>query len=166
MVCLVDKQSRAHEHSGTAAAATLSTARATLDSSSTCRPVVAVLVLLLRTARAAFERSSMSTFSSLLHCNKKVPGSRSLDCSSATRTRQRRARCGQAVTGTRALSSSSSSTTQRHTGATLDSSNTCRSVVAVANSSSTAFVCCCCSCSKKREKQSLFSRKYEDPGRC
>ena len=108
--CLVATQSRAHEHSSAAAAATLSSTRATLDSSSTLTPVVAVVVL-LRTARAALERTSMmSRFPSMAFCTAEIKdaGPRSLDCSSATSTRQPQARRGQPVTGTRALSSSSS----------------------------------------------------------
>ena len=65
--CLVAKQSRAHEHS---AAATLSCTRATLCSSSTHTPVVAVLVL-LRTARAALERRSIRRFPSMAYCTAK-----------------------------------------------------------------------------------------------
>ena len=59
---------RAHEHS--AAAATLRSTRATLDSSSTRTPLVAVLVR-LRTARAALEGTSMISFPSVLHHRKK-----------------------------------------------------------------------------------------------
>ena len=70
--CLVAMRSRAHEHSA-AAAATLSSTRATLDSSSTRTPVVAVVVL-LRTARTALERTSMSRFQKpgLLHREKRT----------------------------------------------------------------------------------------------
>ena len=58
---MFSNQSRAHE---LPAAATLSSTGATLDSSSTRMPLVAVLVL-LRTVRAALERASMSKFPSL-----------------------------------------------------------------------------------------------------
>ena len=70
--CLVAKQSRAHEHSSAAAAAaTLSSTRTTLDSSSIRTPVVAVLVL-LRTAEAALEGTSMSRLPSLYYCTAKT----------------------------------------------------------------------------------------------
>ena len=71
VLILVAKQSRAHEHSAAAATATPSSTRATLDSSSTRTPVVAVFVL-LRTARAALERTSMiSRFPSMAYCTAK-----------------------------------------------------------------------------------------------
>ena len=162
--CLVAKQSRAHEHS--AAAATLSSTRATHDSSSTRPPVVAAVLVPLRTARAALERTSMSRFPSMAYCTakKKDTGPRSLDCSSATSTRQTRAWRGQAVTGTRALSSrsnnsSGSSSTQRHSsGSRLEQHSyaCCCCCFTTAYSSSTVC-CCCCGCSKRQEKQNLFS---------
>ena len=69
--CLVVKQSRAPEHPTAAAAATLSSTRATLDSSSTRTPLIAVFVL-LRTARAALARTSTSRFPSLCCTAKNV----------------------------------------------------------------------------------------------
>ena len=91
--CLVTKQSRAHEHSAATAAETLSSTRATHDSSSTRPPVVAAVLVPLRTARAALERTSMSRFPSMAYCTAKKTDTepRSLDCSSATSTRQTRA---------------------------------------------------------------------------
>ena len=58
-----------HEHSAAAGAA-LSSTLATLDSSSTRTPVVAVVVL-LRAARAALERTSMSRLPSMAFCTAK-----------------------------------------------------------------------------------------------
>ena len=130
----VAKQSRAHEHS--AAAVAPSGTRAILGSSSTRTPVVAVVVR-LRTARAAFDRTSIYTFpsmASIVPRKKKETGPRSLDCSSATSTRQTQTRRDQVITGTRALSSSccssSSGSTQRH------SSNT--------PLEQHSYTCCCC----------------------
>ena len=62
---IVAKQSRAHEHLAAVVAAALDSTRATLDSSSTRTPVVAGVML--RTARAALERTSMSRCRRLLH---------------------------------------------------------------------------------------------------
>ena len=157
-----------HEHTRALSSSnnTQSSTRATLDPSSTRMPVVAVLGL-LRTARAAHERRSMmSRFPSLLHCNKKDTGPRSLDCSSATSTRQTRARRGQAVAGTRALSSSSSSSSS--TQAAREQHSTQVALVRLllllfyccvycSTMSLSSTVCCCCSCSKKRGKQNLRS---------
>ena len=67
------KQSRAHEHSAVSAAAAPSGTRATLDSSCTCTPIVAILVQ-LRTSRAALERTSMSRFPSMAYCTAKKKG--------------------------------------------------------------------------------------------
>ena len=153
--CLVAKQSRAHEHSAAAAAAgTLSSTRATLDSSSTratldsssTRTRVVAAVVLLRTARAALEGTSVSRFPSLYYCTAKTDtGPRLLDCSSATSTRDKpehgaakqsrahehSAAAAAAPSGTQALSSSGSST-QWHSSNTPVEKH--------------SYACCCCCC--------------------
>ena len=144
--CLLAKQSRAHEHSSASAAATLSSTRTTLCSSSTRTPVVAVLVL-LRTARAALEGTSMSRFPSLYYCTAKNGHGTTITrlLKRNEHERQTRTRRGQAVTGTRALSSSGSST-QRH------SSNT--------RVEKHSYACCCC-CFTAANCSSMSSTKSQ-----
>ena len=107
--------SRAHEHS--AAAATFRSTRATLDSSSTRTPVV--VLVLLRPARAALERTSMIRFPSMSYCTAKNGHGTTITrlLKRNENERQTRTRRGQAVRGTRAPSSSSSST-HRHSSNT------------------------------------------------
>ena len=111
--------------------AALSSTRATLDSSSTRTPVVAVLVL-LRTARAALEGTSMSRFPSLYYCTAKNGHGTTITqlLKRNEHERQTRARHGQAVTGTRAISSSGSST-QWHSSNTRVEKHSCVCVVAI-----------------------------------
>ena len=128
------EHARALNSSSSSSTATLSSTRATLDSSSTRTSIVDVLVL-LRTVRAALQRMCMmSRFPRLwLHRNKKDTGPQSFDCSSATSMRQTRARRGQAVTSTRTLSTTTTTNTintQRH------SSNT--------RLEQHSYACCCC----------------------
>ena len=141
--------------------------------------------------RAALEHTSMSRFPRMAYCTAENThsASRSIDCSSATSTRQTQTRRGQAITGTRALinssssSSSSSGSTQRHSRNTRLEQHSyaccCCCLTAAfwsgmnsssTNSSSTAV--CCCSCSKKWEKNKIATTSinvkirasFQDPG--
>ena len=97
-------------------------------------------------------------------------GPRSPGCSSTTSTRQTQARCGQAITGTGALSNSSisSSSTQRHSSNTWPEQHSfvcccchCCVLLEHMNSSSmnlSSTAVCCCSCSKKWESK-IFAAK-------
>ena len=71
--CIVAKQPRAHQHSAAAAATPSCTRATTLDPSSTRTPVV-VIIVQLRTARAALERTSMSRFPSMAYSAAKKNG--------------------------------------------------------------------------------------------